>query len=183
MGNLVHDYVINTNNTVREKGENFRSANNPDLVNDTMRMHQDRNQYLKVSALLCAIVSVLLLGRRFMTGRTMALDLLTLDAAGLQSLLVNVEITSVELAKQCLAQIKRHDKQGARLNAMIAVMPEDLLLSKAAQLDRERKEGKVRGPLHGIPIIVKVNMTKISCDIGLDIDMQRTPLQHIPSSG
>ena len=86
----------------------------------------------------------------------MSLDLLTLDAAGLQSLLEKNEITSVKLVRLTLAQIGQHDKAGIRLNAMISVMPESMLLYTAAQLDRERKEGRVRGPLHGIPIIIKV---------------------------
>ena len=87
----------------------------------------------------------------------MSLDLLNLDAAALRSLFERQELTSVELVKQVLAQIERHDKKGARLNAMIAVAPEKELLGRAAELDEERRDGKVRSRLHGIPLLVKVS--------------------------
>ena len=86
----------------------------------------------------------------------MSVDLLKLDAVGLQVLLEGRVTTSAKLVKQILTQIENEDQAGFKLNAMISVMPEQLLLSKAAELDEERKQGKVRGPLHGIPVIVKV---------------------------
>lgn len=89
----------------------------------------------------------------------MTLDLLTLDAADLQNLLEQRKITSVDLVKQTLAQIEREDGKGAKLHAMIAVAPEHLLLSKAAQLDNDRRAWKVRSRLHGLPIIVKVRQS------------------------
>ena len=87
----------------------------------------------------------------------MSLALLNLDAAALRSLFERQELTSVELVKQVLAQIERHDKKGAKLNAMIAVAPEKDLLRRAAELDEERCEGEVRSRLHGIPLLVKVS--------------------------
>ncbi len=66
------------------------------------------------------------------------------------------ELTSVELVKQKLSQIESHNEAGAGLRAMISIAPQDLLLKTAEKLDQERKEGNSRGPLHGIPIIVKV---------------------------
>lgn len=85
------------------------------------------------------------------------LDLLTVDAAELQRLLSTRKLTSVNLVRQVLAQIKLEDRAGTKLRAMISIAPEDLLLKRAAQLDRERYQGDVRGPLHGIPILIKVN--------------------------
>ena len=87
----------------------------------------------------------------------MSLALLNLDAAALRSLFERQELTSVELVKQVLAQIERHDKKGAKLNAMIAVAPEKDLLRRAAELDEERRAGKLRSRLHGIPLLVKVS--------------------------
>jgi len=82
-----------------------------------------------------------------------AVDVLTIDAQGLQNLLENGDVTSLGLVSQYLAQIGKHD---GKLHAMIQITPKDLLEATAKSLDRERAAGKIRGPLHGIPIIIKV---------------------------
>jgi len=48
-----------------------------------------------------------------------------------------------------------YDENGARLNAILRVNP--LAREEASALDRERTQGRVRGPLHGIPVILKDN--------------------------
>jgi amidase len=65
--------------------------------------------------------------------------------------------TSVSLVEAYLARIAAYDHNGPALNAMIRLNP--LARSQAAALDAERKAGKVRGPLHGIPVIVKDNFS------------------------
>ncbi|KAH6847068.1 amidase signature domain-containing protein [Chaetomium sp. MPI-CAGE-AT-0009] len=84
-----------------------------------------------------------------------ALDLLTIDAKGLQSLLADREFTSLDLVRRCLAQIDRHD---GNLHAMLKTTPIQILEETARSLDRERAVGILRGPLHGIPILVKDNI-------------------------
>lgn len=84
------------------------------------------------------------------------LIMVVLTATELQALLSSEKLTSRQLVEQCLAQIEKHDRQGMTLRAMIAVTPEKELLELADHLDEERKRNKIRGPLHGIPIIVKV---------------------------
>lgn len=64
--------------------------------------------------------------------------------------------SSVRLVEAFLARIAAHDKQGAAINAMIALDPR--AHAQAEQSDRERASGLVRGPLHGIPIVVKDNI-------------------------
>jgi amidase len=64
--------------------------------------------------------------------------------------------TSVQLVDLYLARIDSIDRQGPRLNAVIEINPEAKAL--AERLDQERKDGNVRGPLHGIPILVKDNL-------------------------
>jgi amidase len=64
-------------------------------------------------------------------------------------------VTSKDLVTQYLARIKAYDHDGPKLNAMIALNPR--ALEEAAALDAERRAGRVRGPLHGIPIVVKDN--------------------------
>ncbi|ESZ98762.1 hypothetical protein SBOR_0868 [Sclerotinia borealis F-4128] len=54
-----------------------------------------------------------------------------------------------------LAQIKKHNRAGAQLHAIISTPTKQQLLDVAQRLDQERKTGKIRGPLHGVPIIVK----------------------------
>ena len=54
------------------------------------------------------------------------------------------------------------DDAGPRLNAVLAVSPR--ALKEATQRDRERKSGQIRGPLHGVPVLLKDN---IEADDGL----------------
>jgi len=65
-------------------------------------------------------------------------------------------LTAVSLAQRYLARIAAIDKAGPRINAVIELNPEALQI--AAGLDRERKAGKLRGPLHGIPVLLKDNI-------------------------
>ncbi len=80
-------------------------------------------------------------------------ELHTLSANALQERLSSGETTSVDLVNVFLQRI---DKYASGLKALISVAPRETLLSRAAALDAERKDGKVRGKLHGIPIIIKV---------------------------
>ncbi len=66
------------------------------------------------------------------------------------------ELTARELARLYLERIDCIDKAGPALNSVIEINPE--ALSIADRLDHERAEGKVRGPLHGVPILVKDNI-------------------------
>src|SRR5262245_7280815 len=63
---------------------------------------------------------------------------------------------AVSLAQAYLARIDAIDKRGAAINSVIELNPD--ALSIAASLDAERSAGKVRGPLHGIPILIKDNI-------------------------
>ncbi|HXA39247.1 MAG TPA: amidase [Phenylobacterium sp.] len=65
-------------------------------------------------------------------------------------------LTSEDLVKSYLARIAELDKAGPRLNAVIALNPH--ALADARRLDAERKAGRVRGPLHGVPVLLKDNI-------------------------
>jgi len=82
-------------------------------------------------------------------------NVLTTTATQLQERLSNGTLTSVQIIETYLAQILAHNKKGARLNAIIATPPHENILAKAQELDTERKNGTLRGPFHGIPVIVK----------------------------
>ncbi|KAK2594393.1 hypothetical protein QQS21_007899 [Conoideocrella luteorostrata] len=85
-------------------------------------------------------------------GSATSIDVLTADIKDLQSLLGQGRVTSRSLVESYLAQIHKHD---GYLHAMIQVSPMHLLYERADQMDRERRAGSNRGPLHGIPIIIK----------------------------
>lgn len=83
------------------------------------------------------------------------LNILEATAERLQKLLVQGQATSVDLVKLYTDQIAKHDDY---LHAMLDVRSADDLHREAAALDSERTSGSVRGPLHGIPIIIKVGV-------------------------
>ena len=60
------------------------------------------------------------------------------------------------IAEQYIARIEAVDRSGPSLHSVIEVNPDALAI--ADQLDAERRAGRVRGPLHGIPILVKDNI-------------------------
>lgn len=66
------------------------------------------------------------------------------------------ELTARSIAELYLKRIQEIDKAGPALNSVIEINPD--ALSIADTLDKERKEGKVRGPLHGIPVLIKDNI-------------------------
>ena len=65
------------------------------------------------------------------------------------------ELTARSLASAYLERIAEVDKAGPKLNAVIEVNPDALAI--ADELDAERRTGRTRGPLHGIPILIKDN--------------------------
>ncbi len=71
----------------------------------------------------------------------------------MQAAMRSGRVSSRELVLQCLTRIALYED---RINAAIFVNPR--ALEAADALDRERKAGRVRGPLHGIPIALKDNI-------------------------
>jgi amidase len=82
------------------------------------------------------------------------LDLTTATIADVQAA-YKAGLTSEKLTAAYLARIAAYDKQGPSINTVITLNPKALAEAKA--LDAERKAGKVRGPLHGVPIVLKDN--------------------------
>jgi amidase len=64
--------------------------------------------------------------------------------------------TARSIAEKYLSRIEQIDKQGPAINSVIQVNPD--ALSIAESLDKERKDRGPRGPLHGIPIMLKDNI-------------------------
>ena len=74
----------------------------------------------------------------------------------LQQKMQRGQLTAVSITKLYLDRIQAIDKSGPMLNAVIEINPEAMKI--AALLDQERSAGKLRGPLHGIPVLVKDNI-------------------------
>jgi amidase len=75
--------------------------------------------------------------------------------AELQAAMAAGRLTARELTRAYLQRIRRIDHSGIQLNSVVEVNPDALDI--AAELDGERRGGRDRGPLHGIPILVKDN--------------------------
>jgi amidase len=83
-----------------------------------------------------------------------------LTAAGLAGELAAGRTTSVEVTRTLLERIAAVDGPGEiRLGAVLALAPD--ALEAARRLDAERAAGRVRGPLHGVPILVKDNIEAV----------------------
>ena len=78
------------------------------------------------------------------------------DIAALQADMAAGRVTSAELVQAYVARIDALDRNGPQLRAVIAVNPG--AIADAVASDAERKAGRTRGPLHGIPILIKDNI-------------------------
>jgi amidase len=78
-----------------------------------------------------------------------------LSILDLQSALSSGHVTSRRLVESYLARIQAYDQAGPRLNAILLINPR--AREDADAMDRERADNKVRGPLHGVPILIKDN--------------------------
>ncbi|WAC09462.1 amidase [Dyadobacter pollutisoli] len=83
-------------------------------------------------------------------------DLSEMSVAELQRKMKSGVLTSQGITSFYLDQIAKLDKKGPKLNAVIEINPDALSIAEA--MDRERKAGKTRGPMHGIPILIKDNI-------------------------
>lgn len=79
-----------------------------------------------------------------------------LSIAQLQEGMQKGSMTSRSITEMYLKRIEAIDKKGPRLNAVIELNAAALGIADA--LDMERKNGKVRGPMHGIPVLIKDNI-------------------------
>jgi len=77
----------------------------------------------------------------------------------LQAAMAAGTLTAERLVELCLARIAAYDRAGPKLHAVMAVNPKALEIAR--QLDAERKAGKVRGPMHGIPVLFKDNIDTV----------------------
>ena len=90
------------------------------------------------------------------TAKTQSKQLHELTIYQANQLLNKGELTSVELVKHYLKQIEKYDQNGPKINSVPQINKQALTIAK--QLDDERQKGNIRGPLHGIPVVLKDNI-------------------------
>ena len=90
------------------------------------------------------------------TGQPAAFPFAELSVVALQSRMTTGALTSRALTAAYLARIDAVDRAGPLLNSVIETNPDALAIADAR--DAERRAGTVRGPLHGIPVLIKDNI-------------------------
>lgn len=88
------------------------------------------------------------------TGDVFALNEITINE--LQQKMQSGEYTAHSITQLYLDRINQIDKAGPKLNSVIEINPDAIAIADA--MDVERKNGKLRGPLHGIPVLIKDNI-------------------------
>ena len=83
------------------------------------------------------------------------IDITNATIAEVEAAMRDGSVSSESLTQAYLKRVEAYDKAGPKINTVITLNPKALETARA--LDAERKAGKVRGPLHGIPILVKDN--------------------------
>jgi amidase len=100
-----------------------------------------------------AVGTLLVAGRGFGRDSAQAFALEEVGVADLQAMMTRGEMSAKDITEAYLRRIASVDKQ---VNSIIELNPDAVTI--AEQMDRERKDGKVRGPMHGIPVVLKDNI-------------------------
>ncbi|MCK5879121.1 MAG: amidase [Holophagae bacterium] len=128
----------------------------------------NRRDFLKAGAVGAALVAAVGTGVSFCTkereqagskGRPVKPDTFQwkeATAEQLQMAMTSGELTAVSLLVAYLDRIQRLDKQGPLVNSVLELNPDAMEIAR--KLDTERAAGNVRGPLHGIPVLIKGNI-------------------------
>jgi amidase len=122
-------------------------------------VESSRRSFLRASMVggIGAALIPALAGSREVTVPTVpAFELDEISISDLQDGMKSGKYTTRAIAEKYLARIEGIDKRGPAINSVIEINPDALAL--ADTMDKERAAGKVRGPLHGIPILIKDNI-------------------------
>jgi len=122
-----------------------------------------RRDFLQLAALSTAQFLLPVTGRAQISPRALAqplpvksFKLEEVTIAELQAAMESGKESAVSLSKSYLGRIEELDRRGPELRAVIEINPDALVIAR--ELDRERKTKGPRGPLHGIPVLIKDNI-------------------------
>lgn len=115
-----------------------------------------RRQFIQSSASLGTLIAVSSQGTTQAAASPTGSALESQDILQLQTSMQSGKLTAQGLCRFYLERIKRLDQQGPTLRSVIELNPDALKI--AAERDAERRQGKLRGPLHGIPVLLKDNI-------------------------
>jgi amidase len=121
-----------------------------------------RREFVERTALAAAAAAVPGVGRpgnaeaSDLPAEQQPFELAEMTVAQLQEGMRSGRLSARGITQAYLGRIQAMDRQGPTLRAVIETNPDALQI--AGQLDEERRQGRVRGPLHGIPVIVKDNI-------------------------
>jgi amidase len=101
---------------------------------------------------ICALIAAGLLA----WSGAAAADLTRLTAAELAERLARADVTAVEVTREHLARIAAIDADGPRLNAILEINPDAEAIAES--LDRHLAAHGPKGPLHGVPVVLKANV-------------------------
>ncbi len=120
----------------------------------------NRRRFLKTSALSCAVAAanpITVITNESHAKKTVsAFELEELTIAELQQGMQSGKYSARSLVEKYVGRINEVDKTGPNLSSIIELNPDAEQIAEA--LDRERKEKGARGPLHGIPVLIKDNI-------------------------
>jgi amidase len=128
----------------------------PQPGDSPIRHHPDRRRFLAAGLSAGLAAAALPASPAAAPVEEPAFDLNEATIADLQEAMQSGKATARSLAEKYLARIETIDRQGPALRAVIEVNPEALDLADA--LDKERRDKGPRGPLHGIPVLIKDNI-------------------------
>jgi len=115
-----------------------------------------RRDFLQLGVMTGVGVSTGTMSMAALSGQQDAFEVSEKSLADLQAALQSGRVTALQLVKLYQRRIGAIDKSGPRLNSIIEMNPDAAAI--AAALDAERQSKGPRGPLHGIPLLLKDNI-------------------------
>jgi Asp-tRNA(Asn)/Glu-tRNA(Gln) amidotransferase A subunit family amidase len=111
---------------------------------------------MKLSLLPLSLLAITLVSFTGLANPSAPHRLHQISAAQALQQMQNKQLSSVELTQYYLGQIDKNNLKGAEIRAIVDINRDAIKL--ATRLDAERKAGKIRGPLHGLPVVLKANI-------------------------